>query len=129
MASKLPKLETVMNKADGKLTPIVRAMIPCCEACGNPTQVAHHWIEKSRSNYLRYDLRNLIALCQSCHTKIHNLFGSSVTNSLDVAEIIIAKRGKKWRKQLDKDSAVLIKKDVYWAMEQLERLQKLQDEL
>ena len=114
-----------MNKADKLLTPIVRKLTPKCEACGNDTQVAHHWIEKSRSNYLRYDLRNLIALCQSCHTKIHNRFGNSVTGCLDVADIIIQKRGKKWKKQLDKDSAILIKRDVYWATEHYERLKQL----
>ena len=127
MASK-PTLEKVMKKADKLLTPLMRKVCPKCEACGNDMQVAHHWIEKSRSNYLRYDPRNLISLCHSCHTKIHNKFGNSVTGCLDVADIIIQKRGKKWKKQLEKDSAKIIKKDVLWATEQYERLKKIHDE-
>ena len=115
----------VMKKADALLTPIVKKNCPKCEACGHETEVAHHWIEKSRSNFLRYDFRNLIALCHSCHAKIHNRFGNSVTGSLNVAEIIIKKRGAKWRAEMDKESVTYVKADVQYFTDHHERLKKL----
>lgn len=118
------KITTVRNKCDKLLTPIIKRLHPYCEACGGETQVAHHWIEKSRSTYLRYDVeRNLIPLCHSCHAKIHNRFGNSVTGSFDVATIIVNKRGKKWKNQLDIDSAKTVKADVYYYLEHFNRLQ------
>lgn len=119
---KLPALSTLRNKADALLTPICKKHNPNCESCGQPTQVGHHWIEKSRSSYLRYDLRNLVALCHSCHAKIHNRFGNSVVGGLDVAEIIINKRGRAWKEQLDKDAETYQKVDRIFYTEAIERL-------
>ena len=119
---KLPSIKTVRNKADSLLTPIVKITTPRCEACGHDTEVAHHWIEKSRSTFLRYDFRNLIALCHSCHAKIHNTFGNSVTGCLDVAEIIIKKRGDEWRAQLAKDAIKQVKADIHYFIGHCDRL-------
>jgi 5-methylcytosine-specific restriction endonuclease McrA len=99
-------LKKLRDKADSLLTPLCKKISPNCEACNQPTQVGHHWIEKSRSSFLRYDMRNLIALCNPCHAKIHNRFGNSVVGGLDVAEIIIKKRGRAWKNQLDKDQQI-----------------------
>jgi hypothetical protein len=115
-------LRKAQEKCDKLLTPIIKKLYPKCEACGHETQVAHHWIEKSRSNYLRYDLRNLVALCHSCHARIHNRFGNNITSSLDIAETIIKKRGKKWREQLDKDAHKLIKVNVDYYKQKLAEL-------
>jgi hypothetical protein len=88
---------------DALLTPIVKKERPFCEACGHPTEVAHHMVEKSRSSFLRYDVdRNLIALCQSCHAKIHNRFGNSVSGCVDIVDVLRKKRGNKWYKDLQK---------------------------
>lgn len=108
---------------DRMLTPIIKYRFPHCEACGQPTQVGHHWIEKSRSLFLRYDLeRNIIPLCNSCHTKIHNLFGNSITGSLNVAEKIINNRGTEWKRQLDVDSAKTVKGDIIFFTKHHEKL-------
>jgi len=80
-----------------------------CEACGGPNQVAHHWIEKSRSSNLRYNEDNLIPLCQSCHSKIHNVFGNNIMGGLNIAEIIIKKRGKKWKERMEREGRITIK--------------------
>jgi len=89
---------------DSLITPIVKKERPYCEACGHATEVGHHFIEKSRSSFLRYNIDdNIIALCNSCHAKIHNRFGNSVMGSYDVATIIINNRGKKWLNKLKKD--------------------------
>lgn len=104
--------EIARDKADAKLTPIIKALHPQCEACGHETQVAHHWIEKSRSLHLRYDIRNLIPLCHSCHAKIHNRFGNSVAGCLDVADIIRSKRGEQWYQDMRREASTIVKADL-----------------
>lgn len=116
-----------VDKADSYLTPIIKITTPNCEACNNPTEVAHHWIEKSRCKHLRYDFRNLIALCHSCHTKIHNLFQSSIVGGLNTAEIIIKKRGKEWKDQMEKESHYQIKYNIPYIQSKLEELEELKD--
>lgn len=113
--ARLPALSTLRNKADALLTPLAKKVHPQCECCGAPTQVGHHWIEKSRSSYLRYAIHNIISLCNSCHAKIHNRFGNNVVGGIDVAEVIISKRGREWKEQLDKEQPTYIKVDrIYY---------------
>jgi len=75
-----------------------------CLVCGNKTDLRHHFIDKSRSNRLRYEPINLIPLCFKCHYKAH--FGSE---NLIGAEIQV-KKGKKWLekiKQIEKEHITL----------------------
>lgn len=120
------KLTTARNKCDALLTPIIKKIHPRCESCGRPTEVAHHWKEKSISSILRYDIRNLIPLCHSCHAKIHNRFGNSVTGAYDVADIIIKKRGIEWKNTLDRDARDTQKVNLGYYKETYERLCKLE---
>ncbi len=126
--AKLPALSTLRNKCDALLTPLCKKISPNCESCGQPTQVGHHWIEKSRSSFLRYDMRNLIALCNPCHAKIHNRFGNSVVGGLDVAEIIINKRGREWKLQMDIDHKIYQKVDRDYYLTNYAHLRSLLDE-
>jgi len=114
----------LLNKCDALLTPIIKLITPYCEGCGHPTEVAHHWIEKSRSANLRYDFRNLVALCHSCHAKIHNRFGNSVVGGLDVAETVIKKRGRKWKTDMDRDGRKVIKFNVPYLQGKLQELKE-----
>lgn len=114
----------LQSKADKLLTPIIKKLHPKCEACGSDTEVAHHFIEKSRSSNLRYDLRNLIPLCYSCHAKIHNRFGNSIMGSLDVADVIRQKRGEDWYNQIRVDGQKIIKVNKEWYEAHLDRLEK-----
>lgn len=104
-----PTIKSLRNKTDKLLTPWIIGKHELCECCGSKATVAHHWIEKSRSSNLRYDERNLISLCGSCHIKIHNRFGNSVTGCLDVAEAIIKKRGLKWKNEMDLEGRKVVK--------------------
>ena len=107
----MAKSETTkkQKECDKLLQLLNKKLYKKCEACGAENQVAHHWIEKSRSSYLRYVLDNLIPLCNSCHSKIHNIFGNSVVGGLNVAEIIIKKRGRAWKNRLDRLQPTYIK--------------------
>lgn len=42
-----------------------------CQFCGRPAECIHHLIEKSRSEFLRYDWRNACPVCIKCHNLIH----------------------------------------------------------
>ena len=42
-----------------------------CQFCGRPAECIHHLIEKSRSEFLRYDYRNACPVCIKCHNLIH----------------------------------------------------------
>jgi hypothetical protein len=119
---KKPSVKTLRNKVDKLLTPWIIGKHKQCECCGNKATVAHHWIEKSRSSNLRYDERNLISLCNFCHTKIHNRFGNSITGSFDVATKIINKRGKKWKYTLDVEARKIVKTDRYFYEEHYNRI-------
>lgn len=102
----------LQKECDALLQEVNKILHKNCEACGNPNQVGHHWIEKSRSAALRYDLDNIIPLCNSCHAKIHNIFGNSVVGGLNVAEAIIGKRGVEWKQRMERDGRVIIKVNV-----------------
>jgi hypothetical protein len=119
---KAHKIGWWQKRCDELLTPIVRKEHPRCEACGQETQVAHHFIEKSHSAKLRYDFGNLIALCHSCHAKIHNRFGNSISGSLDVANIIIGKRGEIWYETLKRVGREQIRVNIGYYKEKLVEL-------
>lgn len=124
---KTGKSETskLQKKCDSLLTPIIKKKYPKCEGCGiNPTTVAHHWIEKSRSSNLRYDLRNIIPLCAVCHVKIHNRFGNNVVGGVDIADKIINKRGKVWKRHMDEEANVIVKTNKAWYESKLAELEK-----
>lgn len=124
---RISKSETakLQAKCDRLLTPIMKKLHPKCEVCGSDTEVAHHWIEKSRSNNLRYNIENLVPLCHSCHAKIHNRFGNSITGSLDVADIIRAKRGEEWYNRMKVEGQKVIKVNKAWYEEQLAKLTEI----
>lgn len=123
--TKVKTTSQLKKLADKKLQEVNHALHKNCEACGGQNQVGHHWIEKSRSSFLRYDLRNIIPLCNSCHSKIHNIFGNSIVGGLNVAEKIISIRGKKWKLLMDKLQPEYVKTNNAFYEENTARLEKI----
>ena len=78
------------EEADRAMQDHFRRIKTHCEMCGGQYQVAHHFIFKSQSNYLRYEEKNLIWVCQKCHYKFHNNYSQSMVAQL------IKQRGQKW---------------------------------
>ena len=62
-----------------------------CEGCGEREfSCMHHHINKSQSNYLRFDKINLIFICSYCHPLISFGKGAQIIARYSV------KRGKAW---------------------------------
>ena len=71
---KLKEIGKLKEEADRALQDAFRRNNPGkkCEMClVNEFQVMHHFIWKSSSNYLRYVEKNLIFVCNPCHSKFH----------------------------------------------------------
>lgn len=113
-----PTVKSLRNKCDALLTPIIKKMFPKCLLCGSETQVAHHHKHKSSSTRLRYELDNLINLCNSCHYALHN-------NESYYASKIVQIKGLEWFKKLDKMGTEIVKADVIFYQKNYERLKKL----
>lgn len=122
---KVPKVSTVRNKADALLTPLIKEMHPRCLLCpfateprSNPTQVAHHHVHKSQSTRLRYEIDNLIPLCNQCHLMLHN-------NESFWASKIVEIRGLDWFRNLERLKNEYVKADWRYYQAAIDRLQAL----
>ncbi len=78
------------KKCDKLWFEILITKTPLCEVCGKTATQIHHFIPKSLSSFLRYDLLNGISLCVGCHFAHHSKADPNITAA------IISIRGKKW---------------------------------
>jgi hypothetical protein len=89
----------ILKKADSALQDWYRKNYgnEKCECCGAKMQLMHHHIEKSKSNYLRFNHpENLIFMCRACHNAIH--FGGHQKVSI----YTLGRGGKKWVDKIHK---------------------------
>ena len=112
------KSKLLIDKADRALQDFYRRIYPKrrCESCGGLFGLIHHFIEKSKSNYLRFHKKNLIFICKKCHS-LHHCFGDSKIHAK-----IILKRGQKWLREIIKLNK--IKKQSYNVKELEELIKK-----
>lgn len=120
---KNPSLKTARNKADSLLTPLIKQIHPRCLLCpfagrNNPTQVAHHHVHKSSSTRLRYEVPNLIPLCNQCHLMLHQ-------NESFWASKIVQLRGIEWFNEIERMKYETVKADVYYYLAAIERLSSM----
>lgn len=95
-----------------------------CEVCGSREVLSfHHFIPKSRSTALRYDLVNGVCLCHKCHYIVH--FSKEPTEIHRVVETIIARRGEKWHNYIESHKRDEVRKNMKWLLEQREILLNL----
>ena len=125
---KLPTIKTMRNKCDKQLTPIIKKMYPQCLLCpymtikgAIVTQVAHHHVHKSKSSALRYEIDNLIPLCNHCHLVLHN-------NESYWASVIVKIRGLEWFGELEKVKNKIVKTNRQWYEEHYLKLKAKLDE-
>ena len=113
------KVSILRAKCDKALQEEGKRRFKVCEVCGKPINCLHHFFPKSISSRLRYEWDNLIPICVSCHFKHHSTFNPTIH-----AEVI-KKRGIEWYDDLEKLKWEIIKTNVAYYEEQL---QKIDDE-
>jgi hypothetical protein len=118
---KLPKLSTMRNKCDSLLTPIIKLMYPS-SMFGGKTEVFHHFVHKSKSSRLRYELDNGIPLTNAQHQALHH-------NESYWSAKIVEIKGIEWFQKLDRMKQEYVKTDVHFYIKNYERLEKILLEL
>lgn len=123
-------VKVLQKKCDQLMQQIYTKKYPKCDICGKPTFCMHHFVEKSRSNRLRYEEENLIPLCKICHMYVHNRSGqwglNNIGRSYDCVDMIIQKRGGKvWKDKMEALGRQTIKTDVIYYQRMLNYLSEL----
>lgn len=90
-------------------------MYPTCALTGAPTEVAHHFVKKSKSNALRYYIPNLIPLTHAAHQALH-------ANESYYSGLIIQQRGLAWFEDIEREKRKTMKCDVHYYLAEYERL-------
>lgn len=111
-------VKSVRNQCDKLLTPLIKKMYPKCLLCKGQTEVAHHHVHKSKSTRLRYEVDNLVPLCNRCHLALH------MNESYHASRIVMI-RGIEWFKGLEKIKDEIVKADVLYYSTQLGKLRSL----
>lgn len=90
-----------------------------CEICGCSEHLqVHHFYYKSSYGHLRYNDNNAITLCRGCHFILHH------QDPKKIEEKIIAQRGNRWFKSLQKKSRekLFSFQTISWYNKQIELL-------
>jgi len=95
MAKKSPK-RLLQLKADKAMQEWGRRTYKKCMVCGGKYNCLHHYVTKGRSAALRYDEKNLIPICQSCHFLHHTSSDPAIHNTINDI------KGKAWRDDLQR---------------------------
>jgi len=113
------KTKKLKAKADKLFQILIRELHPNCLCCGQPTSVAHHFIRKSKSNYLRYAVKNGIPLCVKCHYEIHSW------REGELSGLITLRKGEEWFKDIVADKNKLVKLSNKWYEDKIKLLEEL----
>jgi len=89
-----------------------------CLICGGKASCIHHYIPKSVSTALRYELRNGIPICVKCHCRLHSSPDPESNN------IIRDKKGGKWLRDLRERRSKEIKADISFYQNAIIKLKK-----
>lgn len=119
-----PKKENkkaIQKKCDRIYQEIGQMINDACLICGGEYSCLHHWVRKSQSTALRYDLENGIPICIKCHCKIH-----TGQDNMTAGRIIIIK-GNEWFENLERKKrlGLGLNYGVLWYKAQYERLKLL----
>ena len=85
-----------------------------CLICGKEATEVHHFIPKSLSLNLRWDLDNAVPICRKCHFNLHNRSDPYLNL------IIVFIRGKDWLDRIIKKR----KKKVKFNLKYLQKIKK-----
>ena len=116
-------MKYTQKKCDSLLSPIIKLLYPKCLLCGGQTQIAHHFIKKSVSSFHRYNLKNLINLCNACHFRLH--FNDEGLWNGRIALI----KGKRWLDNLEKHKRDYVRCNLEYYERIYKKLKKKLDKL
>ena len=112
-------MKTLRNKAARLLQELIRKLNPYCIVCGKPEQAGHHHYPKSISNRLRYELKNIIPLCNGCHFSHHN-------GNPEISRIYRQRMGgQKWEDELAEMRKEMVKVNKQFYLDAIEKLNAL----
>ena len=89
-----------------------------CEISGAEMELCHHFIPKSQSTNLRYDIENLVPVSGAVHSKFQ--FRPDIPNL-----IIIGRRGLKWAESIRQKADIPAQNTITWLTEQEVKLEYL----
>lgn len=101
--NKRAEIRKLEKRADALYQIRCRELKPVSIISGEPTEVIHHFVPKSQSNNLRYDMSNGIPLTCGEHFR-HHTCGDPI-----IMSTIIAKNGLAWSNLLNKKRHIICK--------------------
>lgn len=119
---KAKSISYYQKKCDKLYQEVGRELYNKCMICGGEYSCLHHFVKKSQSTALRYDIKNGIPICNRCHCNIHQGKDDTVT-----ARICYLK-GQDWYDELMEKKRLGIGKyfGKTWYREKMEKLSKIQ---
>jgi|TARA_Y100000034_G_scaffold43202_1_gene52755 5-methylcytosine-specific restriction endonuclease McrA len=109
------KIKRLRNKADRLLQEKNRRENARCMVCDKECTVGHHFWPKSTSSRLRYEMDNIVPLCQGCHLRHHS--GDPTIHAK-----VLEERGKDWYKKLDSIRREVTKQSIKYFEDVIEKL-------
>lgn len=83
-----------------------------CAICGKVGDHMHHFIARSRSTALKYDVENAVPLCRGHHYSIHNEMDILKRRALE--DFIINGRGLNWLTYISEHKSAKIQVRIWW---------------
>lgn len=114
--------DALRRKSDALFQEVGKKLHPRSILSGEPTEVIHHRIKKSESNYLRYYLPNGVPLTNTEHDAIHSR-GKSI--ELDIDAIM----GEEWCNDLREKRKNICKLSEAYLEETIQKLEDIKREI
>jgi len=109
-------LKTQRNKADKLFQQVCLLLNPYSMVSGKPAQVTHHFIPKSLSNALRYDIENGITLTNGEHLQHHS------QGDPEIYEKMTANKSPEWFAHIRTKRREIIKPTLTWYKSKIDEL-------
>jgi len=110
-------IKTARNKADKLFQQVCLKLNPNSMVSGKPAEVSHHFIPKSLSNALRYDIENGITLTNGEHLQHHS------QGDPEIYEKMTENKSAEWFAYIRSKRREIIKPTLAWYKLNIERLQ------
>ena len=118
MKTRKQSLKSLQKRADILYQQKMRELKPFSVVSGLPTEVIHHFIRKSQSNFLRYDESNGVPLTNKEHTLHH------ITGDPSIVAAILKYYGEEWFKDLQQRRHIVQKTSKGYLLDVIQKLNR-----